>query len=407
MNKKSILIINSISLFPKIMASQDRIIEMAKRLSKDHKVDLATVISNDEELEKSQKNLKGICSNFYPIKKINPSDSIIRRKYYGLNFLLYNYLFALPKVYFYNRHYYEQIVRLQEQNNYDIIQAEYWYLGGVFQHIDNKVYKVIDTHDIAITIESLAFRKKYGQELPYFKKRELAKFEELEVKCLRLSDLLISITQDDYDQLTTISPDNDNIVIPTGQNIEYHLIDNPDPEPKTILFYGSMLSDQNIQAFFRLWNDIFPLVKEEIPDAKVLVVGSNPPKSIESLHNGKDITITGYVRDIRDYLPKGYLMVLPLEIGGGFRSRIIEVMAMGIPVIGTHNALDSVEMKNAVHGYITDDNKEIADRIIYLINNREKRDKMGGECIKFVKDKYTIESTYGKLSSYYRDLKIS
>jgi len=407
MNRKSILIINSTSLFPKIMASQDRIIEMTKRLSKDHKVDVATVIGNDEELEKSQKNLKEICSEFYPIRKINPSNSIIRRKYYGLHFLFYHYLFSLPKVYFYNRHYYEQIARLQEKNNYDIIQAEYWYLGGVFEHIGSKVYKVIDTHDIAITRETLAFRKKYGHDLPYFQKRELAKFEELEVKYLRLSDLLISITQDDYDKLTTISPDNDNIVIPTGQNIEYHLVDNPDPEPKTILFYGSMFSDQNIQAFFRLWNEILPLVREEIPDAKILVVGSHPPKSVESLHNGEDVIITGYVSDIRDYLPKGYLMVLPLEIGGGFRSRIIEVMAMGIPVIGTHNALDSVEMKNDVHGYISDNNKEIADRIIYLINNREKRDEMAVECIKFVTEKYTIESTYGKLSSYYSDLRIN
>jgi glycosyltransferase involved in cell wall biosynthesis len=403
---KKILVVSSFSLFPKVMANQDRIIEMIRRLSENHSVDVSTVIRNDQEYEESGTNLKEICRRFYPIRALNPVNSQVRRKYYGLKFRLHRYLFAWPLEYFYNKHYYEQIGELHGQNDYDIIQVEYWFMGGIFEQIDKKAFKVIDTHDVAISRETLIYKSLYGRDLSYLRRRELAEFERLERRILRSSDLLISITRDDFNTLRTMLPDNDNIVIPTGQNIEYFSTVKTDPEPRTILFYGSMVSEQNIQAFFRLWNGIMPRVKAAMPDAKVLVVGSHPPESIQSLHNGEDVIITGFVGDIRDYLPRAYLMAIPLEIGAGFRSRIVEVMAMGIPVIGTHNALDSTGMQDAVHGYITDDDEEIASRMVYLMNNREKRDDMANQCRKFVNERYSIEATFGKLSDYYSNLEI-
>ena len=53
-------------------------------------------------------------------------------------------------------------------------------------------------------------------------------------------------------------------------------------------------------------------------------------------------------------------MILPMSIAGGFRTRVVEVMAMGVPVIGTHNALDCLEMENGIHGFITDNDSEMA-----------------------------------------------
>ena len=80
MSKKKILIINSISLFPKVMASQDRVLNIVRRLSQDHIVDLTTPIRSQNELTESKDKLEKICNRFYPIPAINPENKILKRK---------------------------------------------------------------------------------------------------------------------------------------------------------------------------------------------------------------------------------------------------------------------------------------------------------------------------------------
>ena len=79
---------------------------------------------------------------------------------------------------------------------------------------------------------------------------------------------------------------------------------------------------------------------------------------------------------------------------------------MGVPVIGTHNALDSIEMTSGVHGYVTDSDHEMAERAVQLLNDSGLKRYMSEKCRKFVAEKYSIEATYGKLSRYYFDLGI-
>ena len=176
------------------------------------------------------------------------------------------------------------------------------------------------------------------------------------------------------------------------------------PEDNTILFYGGMGSPQNIKAFFRFFQNILPKVKTIIPEIKCIIVGSDPHKSITKLHNGKNVVVTGYVDDVREHISKSAVMILPLSLGAGFRSRMVEVMAMGVPVVGTHNALDNIEMTHKKQGFISDSDDEMANYLVTVLSDTSLREKMSNECKKFVLEKYSIESTYGRLSDYYQNL---
>jgi glycosyltransferase involved in cell wall biosynthesis len=138
-------------------------------------------------------------------------------------------------------------------------------------------------------------------------------------------------------------------------------------------------------------------------DLKVLVVGANPPSEIKKLHDGKNIVVTGFVEDTRPYLSRSSVMILPLEIGVGFRGRTIEVMAMGIPIVGTHNALDNLGLQNGKQGFITDSDMEMADYLCKILTDNLLSKQMSLECKKFVKA-FDLEETYGKLSKYYFNL---
>jgi glycosyltransferase involved in cell wall biosynthesis len=106
------------------------------------------------------------------------------------------------------------------------------------------------------------------------------------------------------------------------------------------------------------------------------------------------------VEDVRPWLSKAWLNIIPLELSSGFRGRVIELMAMGIPVVGTHNALESIGLENGKNGFISDSDDEITSFCLNLLTNHILRNEISLNARDFVKKNYSLESTFGKLNEY-------
>ena len=378
--------------------------EIVKGLSQNHEVDVIAKIPGKEYFSSKYSDpVKEICNGYYPIVAPNKENNI-KRSFYKINFWFENRVRLTPAnlFYFSNTGLAKKIAEVANSKKYDIINCEYWYSCAVYQHLIYRPYFALDTHDINF--------EKYEMDQRYKNQgrqncKEIEKYKNLELEHTGLNDLIISVSESDFEYFGKVSPEKSHIKIPIGQNLSTFLdYSPPSDDGKNILFYGSMGSAQNVKAFFRLFNDIFPRIKSKIPDTKLIVLGANPPAGIKKLDDGKNIHVLGYVEDIREWISKAKIMILPLDIASGFRTRVVEVMAMGVPVIGTHNALDSIEMTSEVHGYVTESDDEMAERAIQLLNDSGLRKYMSEECRRFVAEKYTIEATYGKLSKYYMDL---
>ncbi|MCP5101843.1 MAG: glycosyltransferase [bacterium] len=406
MSRKKILVINPATLFPVTMMSQVRTLNLIKRFCKDHQVDVATFYRNERHLALSREGFAEIGCGYHPIEPLNPSRHYFRRKYYGIKSLAAYYLEGKGRFNFYliNKKITRQLIELVNRNLYDIVQVEYCYLAHIFHLLPPGIFKVLDTHEMMEEKKEAYLNTTDPRKISSFKKREYDNDIKLQYRHIGDSDLVITISRKGSEIMEKISPASNCLLIPIGQDIAHFSEYKTAPGQNTLLFFGGMGSEQNIRAFFRLWDGILPLIKKKIPGIKLLVVGSHPPEKIKRLHNGKDVIVTGYVEDPREYLAKANVKIIPLDIGHGFRGRIVEVMAMGIPVIGTHNALDCIEMTHGGHGFITDSNGEMADHAVRLLQNPEQRDKMSKECVQFAAEKYSNEATAGKLSTYYKNL---
>ncbi len=403
---KKILIVNPNTLFPVTKMSQVRTINLIKRLSQDHEVDVATICRSPKEIEASREGLKEFSNNFHPIEPQNPKTNLLKRKYHGIKFKLLYWLFGVSKRYasLNSGKVVGQLKAIIEKNKYDILQVEYWYWGGMFPRLPKEVFKVIDSH--AMVEENMETFNKKQEKGPaaFFRMREYKKSIKLQYDCFRNADLVLNISKRGNEILKEHEPDMNGMVVPIGQEIERFSGFPTAPEKETIMFFGSMGSQQNTRAFHRLYNKIVPLIKEKIPNMKLLVVGSNPPEDIKKLHDGDKVIITGFVDDPREYMAKANIKIVPLETGSGFRGRIVEVMAMGIPVLGTHNALDNIELTDGVHGFISDDDKVLADTTVRLIQDDTFREKISKQGLDFVTEHYSNEATAGKLATYYLKL---
>ncbi len=112
------------------------------------------------------------------------------------------------------------------------------------------------------------------------------------------------------------------------------------------------------------------------PRVKLIIAGNNPPFALLNKYNYPDMMVTGFIEDIKPIIGKCAVMLLPLETGSGFRGRLVEVMALGVPVIGTQNGLQSVGIQDGVQGYYAESDEEIIQIAIMVINNPELRQKL-------------------------------
>jgi len=398
-----ILIVNAGPVYPVRAMNQMRTHNMIRTLSKDFKVDLLSPYIDEETLVQSHKALGLTGGKYIPVKSSKHKGNLLRKRIYQLSEYLNYYLFGIDKEVTANKRNNKKFLRIIQEGGYKIVISNYWEASLYFRNIGNDVYKILDPHYAVGENLSVLMRFRDKRVKYFFEKRRLTRNIRLESDVIKASDLLLPLSQRNFAEFTKISPDKPMLLIPDGADIDHYLSCKTEPDPGVILFYGAMGSSQNRGAFWRLYKNILPELKKEFPDLKLLVVGSNPPEEIRSLHNGESITVTGFVEDVRPWLAKAWLSIIPLELGSGFRGRVIELMAMRIPVAGTHNALDSIGFENGMHGFVSDSDSDLINFSKRLLRDPDYRNEISRNACEFVKNSFSIGATFGKLNDYLKE----
>ncbi len=105
---------------------------------------------------------------------------------------------------------------------------------------------------------------------------------------------------------------------------------------KDIIFLGRMDYPPNVDGVIWFSKKIMPVLREKCEDnIKFYIVGASPLEAVKKLHNGKDIIVTGYVKDIDKYFKKAAVSVAPIRFGAGIQNKVLESLARGIPIVAT------------------------------------------------------------------------
>lgn len=121
-------------------------------------------------------------------------------------------------------------------------------------------------------------------------------------------------------------------------------VDSPfDPGVRVLVFTGAMDYWANADAVNWFASDIFPAVREQVPDALFAIVGARPTEAVRRLERLPGVRVTGAVEDIRPYLEHAHAAVAPLRIARGVQNKVLEAMAMARPVIASPQALDGID----------------------------------------------------------------
>lgn len=186
-------------------------------------------------------------------------------------------------------------------------------------------------------------------------------------------------------------------IVPNGVDTEYFVPMNTS-KVFDIVFTGNMNYPPNISGAAYLAQHIFPLVLKKLPEAKLLISGVNPSKKVQALASN-NITVSGWVEDIRTSYSNSKVFVAPMQIGTGLQNKILEAMAMEIPCITSQLANSALNATPGKAILIGNTPEEYANQIVNLINDNAWAEKVGKAGRSFVIENYNWQTTTNILSA--------
>lgn len=352
-----------------------------KFLSRNHQIDLVCLTDNERELDYVN-GLKKYCHSV-DVVPLSKSRSKLQA---GIGLLTGK---PLTAAYFYSHQLQTIVDRKLHQNTYDVI---FIFCSSMARYVEQvtDIPKVIDFVDVDSEKwrQYATYAKFPMNQLYRLESRRLRTYEVKLASSFQHSFFVSKKETEDFRRLVcgceTATP------ILNGVDIEAFCPSNEPYNPHMLVFTGAMDYFANIEAVLYFVRRILPLIQKVIPEVRFTVVGSNPSQEICKLpKTHTNVSVTGFVEAVQPYVLKSAVLVAPMRIARGVQNKILEGMAMGVPVVTSSLGFEGISATPDRDLFVEDDPQRFADQVIELMQNPDLRQKASCNARK------TVELHYG------------
>ena len=290
----------------------------------------------------------------------------------------------------------------------DIVVVDFPHAGVLVpERID--AASVLFTHNVEAEIfERHAARAKGLWRLVWANQsRKMARFEG---DTLRRFDTVIAVSKRDADVLSKRYRLGRVEEIDTGVDLDFFAAASPDlaPDPGgdggTLVFTATMSWAANVEGIHFLLDEVWPTLVAARPRINAVIIGRNPPASLSDKikERGLNVTLTGFVDDIRPYVAQSHVYVIPLWVGSGTRIKAFEAMAMGRPVISTSLGIEGLDVADGEHFLRADSAEAFSRGILSLLDDSACRHRIAGAARRLMEERFAWKTVAAQFEAICR-----
>ena len=204
------------------------------------------------------------------------------------------------------------------------------------------------------------------------------------------------------DRSATVGANPSHSIIPNGVDLNFWNPRGDSREPNTLALTGVMNYRPNEDAAQALIQEIMPGLRTHLEDANLLIIGWTPTRQVlKAAKPHTDVVVTGEVDDVRPWMERAQVFVAPIQFASGMQNKVLEAMAMELPVVTTTIVAEGIEIDGpgSAPVIVADSSREFIDAVIELLRNAEKRQEMGKTGREYVRKNFSWLTSAEKFES--------
>lgn len=290
-----------------------------------------------------------------------------------------------------------------ELHQYDIIHCDILNLAQylpIFDHLPT-VLSTNDSPALAAQCAALSTRQPLLKARLAFSWWRIAAFER---KVFPKFTKLHFVSQAESDHVKSHYPNVEVETIPlavgdefleyAASNLSISQISKREASSRILFFSGSLSVENIARGLLRFLDCSWKPIQCQFPDAKLIVIGRNAPGTVvKRLKRETGVMFYTWVDDYLSALSQADVVISPDLAGTGIKTRVLQAMAAGKPVVGTSAALSGIDLQDGKHAFVCDEPATFTEATLRLLGNPDLRFQLGRAAHEFVKRYHSQEAT--------------
>jgi len=389
-----ILLITPRLPYPPYRGDKLKIFNLLKRLSKENSVHLVSFVEKKSELD-----YLPYLSPYCEAIEVVP----LRRwqSYLKCFFGLFSKL-PLQVHYFKSQRMRRRLEEICRSHHFEVIHTHLIRMAQYTTALRHPLKALDLTDAVSLYLQRFLAREK-NPVMKLLLKLELARISRYESVVEQFHACFVC-SEPDREQLRKAAPEANIRIIPNGVDLAYFSNSTAVKyEPHRIVFTGNLTYHPNIDGIFYFVQEIFPLIKKEASAAKFYIVGQSPPAQVRALASA-EVIVTGFVEDIKQHYLSSAVAVSPIRFGAGTLNKILEPLALGVPVVATSMGIEGLDLSIGKDILVADRPHAFAKHVIHILKDNEFRDKLGKAGMTIVRRLYDWDAIVNSLENVYQEL---
>ncbi len=265
--------------------------------------------------------------------------------------------------------------------------------------------RVVFEHNVEYQVRLRQWKAETDPLRKWLLRAEWEKAREIEAEVCRTFDRVVTVSAEDRQTIMSEFGVSHVAALPTGVDVDsFHPLEI-EPRRGNLVFVGSMDWYPNEDGVLWFVRHVYPRIRRSAPQASLTVVGRNPSDRVRALcSEDPSIEVTGRVDDVRPFLARAEVVVVPLRIGGGTRIKIFEAMAMGRPVVSTSLGAEGLPVAPGREILLEDEPESFAQAVANLLGDPGRRVALGQAARDKVKREHTWEVVADRMAEIFESV---